>query len=305
MDKFDILKVALNTSLAERRDGNYLYDEDLGFQPMLYDGVGSKRTAPYQVAAFTVLFKDGAIRYGGQACMSYCANIPGAIAVASHIQGGEKRDPDYHGMTDEEAIRYLQYLMDHELFYSAFYEHDAAKALEERIVLHDVTKLPADQQMFAMTAVRSLWEQPFNQTPRRFCHLVDAGLSPDFAYLMAHWLVKSKKVGLSDDFLLNTPVGNYNHACISYINSGADTIKNFLAHRVTIHAPGTMSDGVPYYSPNKGYGVNNLFNDAFRNAYDPNQPGLKTVREILIEKLDKKAITSEDLISMEKEYVEA
>lgn len=192
--------------------------------------------------------KDGKLlnkRAGGQAChmtVRYAvANLLSSglktEVMLDHIQGAS-REKIGKLQTPEESVRYLQYFMDHPIFSKSFLEHDAQVAFDERIMVRDLNSLPANTCMFAIIATRALWEQYQYKLPHRFCVLVDAGLSPDFAFIMAHY------VGILgiDNYVLD-PILNTGHVAIASNLLGCEAVKNYLNHVTPVVANGTLAAG--------------------------------------------------------------
>jgi len=243
------------------------------------------------VAAYVLVYAHEGITPCHQMCM---AQLRGTIAKAAvcHIQGGART---VQPMTDEEAIRYLQYLMDNDMFKGAFLKHNAEEAMAERMVYHDLNSLPANQAMWAITATRALWESPFSKVPSCFCKLVDAGLSPDYSYIMAHYLEPS-----GDGFVLSEFRGNSNHAVVSMYNFDEVSLRNFMKHKITLLAPGPISAGNGYtksYGGGSRYSIFQLFKDEYecRDAFIP-------LKKILTDKLGNKQISPEQLKALEADY---
>lgn len=213
---------------------------------------------------------DGLFLQGSQACHASLMYLNQGGnkkigAMADHICGGY-RVSFMPLMKDEEAIKFLQWIMDHDILGKSFLEHDAEVAFKERIMMRDLGSLPANVCAFAIIATRALWEGYQNKIPHRFYRLVEEGISPDFAFLLAYYI---------DPDLWRINLANTGgHSALDPTSISETFVKNFLAHKLGVVADGTIKEGKPYYKsdeyrypnpPVYKYNVNSSFEDKLDN----------------------------------------
>lgn len=150
-----------------------------------------------------------------------------------HIQDSQRKD----NPSPQERIAFLQYLMDHPIFKDSFWEHDAKKAVEEKIMVRRVDVLPSNVMMFCVILTRAMWESYQNKIPSRFVKFVELGLEPDRAFIASH-LFRPTPNGVSFN-----PLPSSGHNAIQANKITNEYVRNYLNHKVIMATTRTIYDG--------------------------------------------------------------
>lgn len=225
--------------------------------------------------------------------------------MLDHIQGGSREHIEQHVQTKEESIRFLQWWMDHPIFSQSFLEHDAKIALEERIMVRDMAKLPANAAMFATIGTRALWEQYQSAIPRRFCAFVDMGINADLAYILAYYL----KINDKGD-VIHSAIPDSGHVTLATDKFTFDGAVNFINNKMIFPAPGPFTEGYCQYifDPCDGkthylWNVFSLFENKFSSAYrDRLTTDPATFKQKLVEYVGDNHLDKEKLLAFQ-EYI--
>jgi hypothetical protein len=148
----------------------------------------------------------------------------------------------YNGLMKEPKI-YLNWLINDSAFAETFISKDADQVLQEGLIISDCN-CGGSLLVGGMTAMRGMWENDMaNQSSRFFNSLVNAGCTPDFAFIMCHGL---------------TSGGSYSgnmygaHSAINFSSLFVHDVKNFIFHR--------PKKQMPFYKNNYYKGIHDLWN---------------------------------------------
>lgn len=191
------------------------------------------------------------------------------VAMFDHIQHHD--DDNRFEQPCVEA--YLQWWMDSPLFGRGFLEKDAKTALKERIMVRDISTLPANVEMLAIIAGRALWESFQARMPKNYFDMVESGVDKDLAMLLSSVIKKDGKV------FTNTRSRASGHDAFKLQLWTLKDAARWMRGEPSIVAPETLAQGCRYY--NSGYlgDDDNLYNvfstflSKFADDYGAKGPG--------------------------------
>lgn len=145
---------------------------------------------------------------------------PGVIGVIS----GLMKPSEHNGMLEEEeAIRFLDYLLQRSPFSSMFVTKSYHQALADHAVIVR-TDVPSNWMAAALVETRLLWEYPY--CVRAFSALAEKGVPEDLALYLGHIASGS----LKNEYSWSWGGGGDAHMSFSTYYMGDRGLRNFLAH---------------------------------------------------------------------------
>jgi hypothetical protein len=148
------------------------------------------------------------------------------------------KDRERHEITDEESIRYLDWLCNRSPWHKAFVSKSARRAYKQRTVVLSTT-VAGNLMGGAGVAVRRLWEYPI--ILRVWLELTTRGVSEALSYYLATCAYTSYKQPISWG---NREVGHHN---LSVDSMGAEAVVSFIKGKPDLvkdsYASGATYDG--------------------------------------------------------------
>lgn len=107
----------------------------------------------------------------------------GVISNAVATVSGLMKPPEGETLGEDEAILFLDWLLNRSPYASTFITKSAHEALFHKAIISDAFT-PSNLMAAGLVASRSLWEFPIHG--RVFCDLAKAGVNEDLAFFLAH-----------------------------------------------------------------------------------------------------------------------
>lgn len=204
-----------------------LYRKIIAARDDLLDNLNNGARAWSSCAAIAIVFDDSHHISPNQVCHAglrndYRGNKPkGAHAVVSALMKPKASEE----VSEEEAIMFLDWLLNRSPYSSVFITKSAHEALFHKTIIASAHH-PSNLMAAGLVASRRLWEYAY--IAKVFCDLVRAGVHEDLAYYLGHLY--------SGRFDGEGPVSYKGHAnghCSLDSNMTAGALLNFLNHNVT------------------------------------------------------------------------
>ncbi|MNZ65598.1 hypothetical protein D3C78_837950 [compost metagenome] len=154
--------------------------------------------------------------------------------------------PEYEILEEEEALMFLDWLLNRSPYASAFVTKSAHEALYHKATISDAFT-PSNLMAAGMVASRRLWEYAF--VTRVFCDLVKVGVNEDLAYWLGH--IAAGSFNRSGSF--NWSSSKSGHCSVDTCTSTPDSLKAFLEHRPA-NLSKTYNESWYYYGYHEMFG---------------------------------------------------